>query len=806
MKARTHSAHWGSFSVDFSGPSGRLRAVADPEDPEPSVILGSMGDAPAHATRIVQPMIRQGWLDQGPGSSDRRGKQPFVPVEWDRALDLAAGELERVRTTHGNPAIFGGSYGWASAGRFHHTQSQLHRFLNLIGGYTFSRDTYSSAAAEVILRRIIAPESKLSADTVTWDGIAEQTELLVAFGGMPRRTQMVGVGGVSRHRGGKAIEAAVRRGARMVSVSPIHDDLPEAEWLAIRPNTDTAFLLALAHTLLVEGLVNRGFVDRYTVGFDEFAAYLTGESDGQSKSASWAAAITEIPADTIVELARAMASHRTVLTVTNSVQRAQGGEQPIWLAVVVAAFLGRFGPAEGFAFALGTLGNLGRLPLAVRLPSFPQGTNPVADFIPVARISDLLLHPGESFPYDGGRYVYPDIRLVYWAGGNPFHHHQDLNRLRQAWTRPDTVIVQDPYWTSSARHADIVFPATISLERNDLGAARNDDRLIAMHQAVQPFGQARDDHQIFAGLAARFGLESAFTGGLSVDQWLRTLYRELEESLRNLGAVVPSFDTFWSDGQLALPTRPASTWLADFVADPVRSPLPTGSGLIEITSPTIAGWKDPTQPGHPIWRSRSEALDSPRARLYPVLLVANQPSTRLHSQLDFGVVSAASKIAGREPLRLNAADATQRGLTNGDVVRVYNDRGACLAGLLVSDELRAGIAQLSTGAWFDPDDSLKLCRHGNPNVLTLDEGSSNIAQGSIGQLVLVEIEKWLGELPPVRVHSPPETTEIDSPQNSKKPWRNPESAYVGVEPDSQAQGDKLTDSDDTDDPIDGAEM
>jgi len=323
---------------------------------------------------------------------------------------------------------------------------------------------------------------------------------------------------------------------------------------------------------------------------------------------------------------------------------------------------------------------------------------------------------------------------------------------------------------------------------------------------VQPFGQARDDHQIFAGLAARFGLESAFTGGLSVDQWLRTLYRELEESLRNLGAVVPSFDTFWSDGQLALQTRPASTWLADFVADPVRSPLPTGSGLIEITSPTIAGWKDPTQPGHPIWRSRSEALDSPRARLYPVLLVANQPSTRLHSQLDFGVVSAASKIAGREPLRLNAADATQRGLTNGDVVRVYNDRGACLAGLLVSDELRAGIAQLSTGAWFDPDDSLKLCRHGNPNVLTLDEGSSNIAQGSIGQLVLVEIEKWLGELPPVRVHSPPETTEIDSPQNSKKPWRNPESAYVGVEPDSQAQGDKLTDSDDTDDPIDGAEM
>lgn len=750
----TQSSHWGSYSVEFPGPDGRLRVVPDPADPEPSIILGNLPDAPDAAVRVTQPMVRRGWLQGGPGPTDARGRESFVPVTWDRALDLVARELERVRKAHGNSAFYGGSYGWASAGRFHHTQSQLHRFLNLVGGYTFSRDTYSSAAAEVVLRRIIAPESKMSADTVTWDGIAERTELLVALGGMPRRTQAVGVGGVSRHRGGRAIEAAVARGLTIVSISPIRDDLPEATWIPIRPNTDAALLLAISHNLITEGLYQQDFVEGYTIGFEDFRRYVVGESDGQPKTPAWASTLTDVPASTITELARSMARQRTVLTTTNSIQRAEFGEQPIWLAVVVAALLGRFSDSEGFAFALGTLGNLGRLPLAVKLPSFPQGENPVADFIPVARISDLLLKPGQPFDYDGERRVYPDIRVVYWAGGNPFHHHQDLNRLRRAWGRPDTIVVQDPYWTSAARHADIVLPSTISLERNDLGAAKNDDRLIAMQQALAPFAQARDDFDVFADLSARFGLREAFTEGLTKDQWLRRLYGELQMNLQAVGAAAPDFDAFWAEGQLALPTRPAGQWFQEFLADPEKAPLTTASGKIEMSSPTIAGFGYPDVPGHPVWHPRSEALDSERSQRFPLILVANQPATRLHSQLDFGATSRGSKIAGREPLRLHPDDARLRGISDGDVVRVFNDRGACLAGVRLSDQLRPGVVQLSTGAWFDPDDR-GFCRHGNPNVLTLDQGTSSLAQGSVGQLVLVQIERWIDELPPVRVHQPP---------------------------------------------------
>ena len=121
--------------------------------------------------------------------------------------------------------------------------------------------------------------------------------------------------------------------------------------------------------------------------------------------------------------------------------------------------LGEIGlPGRGFGHGYGSMAETGQAPAAVDLPSVPQGRNPVSSFIPVARVADMLLDPGEPFDYDGQRLTYPDIRLVYWSGGNPFHHHQDLNRLRRAMGRPETIVVHEPFWTGMARHADIVLP------------------------------------------------------------------------------------------------------------------------------------------------------------------------------------------------------------------------------------------------------------------------------------------------------------------------------------------------------------
>ena len=186
--------------------------------------------------------------------------------------------------------------------------------------------------------------------------------------------------------------------------------------------------------------------------------------------------------------------------------------------------------------------------------------------------------------------------------------------------------------------------------------------------------------------------------------------------------------------------------------------MSTPSGRIEIASATIAGFGYADCPGHPAWLPPVEGVGSTAAARFPLQLIANQPATRLHSQLDFGATSLASKIRGREPVRIHPQDAAARGISDGDVVRLYNDRGACLAGAVLSDALRLGVVQLATGAWYDPEDpaaETPFCLHGNPNVLTRDAGTSRLAQGCAGQLSLVEIERFDGPLPPIKAFDPP---------------------------------------------------
>ncbi|MBV9965049.1 MAG: molybdopterin-dependent oxidoreductase [Alphaproteobacteria bacterium] len=756
-----HSSHWGAFSV--LARDREIEIVPYPRDPAPSTLLGNIPAAVSHKARIAQPMIRRGWLQHGPDSDERRGSDEFVAVSWDEVSDRLAAELRRVYDRHGPPAVFGGSYGWASAGRFHDAQHQLHRFLNLLGGYVRSVNSYSSGAAAVILPHVIGPQATVAGNNVSWAELVSESALVLAYGGMALKNNDVGGGGTSQHIARDNLIAARRRGAEFHLIGPLRDDLPaevEAVWHRIRPGTDVALMLGMACTLATEGLHDRAFLDRYCVGWEIFEAYLLGRNDGQPKDAGWAAAICDMPAEDIAGLARRCVGRRTLVTCSQSLQRAEHGEQPIWMGVVLAAMLGQIGlPGGGFAYALGSTSNTGKPPLAVPLPTLPTGRNPVADFIPVARIADMLLHPGELFDYNGQRLTYPDIKLVYWAGGNPFHHHQDLGRLRRAFAQPDTVVIQDSAWTASARHADIVLPATITLEREDIGATAGDPLMIAMHRAVTPYGEARDDHAIFTGLAERLGFAEAFTEGRTVRQWLGHLYESTRKALAERGVNAPDFAQFREDGEIELPVQDWDGGIVrTFRCDPDKAPLPTPSGRIEIASAAIAGFGYDDCPGHPMWLPPIEGVGSPAMARIPLQLIANQPATRLHSQLDFGATSATSKVKGREPVRINPQDAAARGIQDGDVVRLYNDRGACLAGAVLSNALRPGVVQLSTGAWYDPEDPTAkrpFCVHGNPNVLTRDAGTSRLAQGSIGQLTLVEVERFDGPLPPIRAYDPP---------------------------------------------------
>src|ERR1700756_3817663 len=484
---KPHTSHWGVFSGRLGKAGLEVRPYAG--DPDPSGIIGNFPGALRHSARIAQPAIRRGWLERGPGPDDRRGRDEYVSVSWEKALDLLGDELARIRDTRGPGAVFGGSYGWSSAGRLHHAQSQVHRFLNMaFGGYVRSVNTYSAGASAVILPRVMGGYENLSRRNVTWDQIAEHTDIVLAFGGMALKNSAVASGGLSRHIERDAMARAARRGTHFFCISPLRDDLPgeaNATWLPIKVGTDVALMLALAHTLLAEDLWDKAFVARYCEGFEPFQRYLLGSDDGTPKGAAWASDITGMAAPAIVDLARRIARGRTLIGVSHSLQRAQYGEQPVWMGAVLAAMLGQIGlPGGGYNYALGALGHTGRRVNAVPIPTLPQGKNDVPDFIPVARISDLLLNPGQSFDYNGQSLRYADIKLVYWAGGNPFHHHQDINRMRRAFNRPQTIVVHESAWTPMAKFADIVLPATMTLERDDIGAAATDPRLIAMRKIV----------------------------------------------------------------------------------------------------------------------------------------------------------------------------------------------------------------------------------------------------------------------------------------------------------------------------------
>jgi biotin/methionine sulfoxide reductase len=758
---KPHSSHWGAFEAVVE--NGRLtEARPFARDPFPGTLLASMPDAVHSAARIDRPYARAGWL-RGERRGSSRGGDAFIPLAWDEAIRLVAGESARIRAEHGAPSILGGSYGWSSAGRYHHARSQLHRFLGMGGGFTSQVTNYSYGAGMTLMPHILGTNEVIQGPVTDWGSIARNTKLMLCFGGLPLKNGLVTSGGGGAHEYVPLMQRAAAAGVRFVNISPFRGDVGEflrAEWVPIRPGTDAAMMFAMAHVLIEAGREDAAFLARCTVGYDRFRDYVLGGPDGIAKTPDWAAALTEVPAETIRRLALEAAASPTMCTSTWSIQRAEHGEQPWWALIAFAAMLGGIGkPGQGIAFGYGSMNGIGTPRHEVPSVAGPAVRNPCGAYIPVARVTELLERPGEILQYNGRDLLLPDIRLIWWAGGNPFHHHQDLGRLLRGWNRADTVVVNEPWWTAVARHADIVLPATTSLERNDIASSSRDRFVRAMHQAIAPVGQARNDADIFADLADAAGFRSAFTEQRDESAWLQHLYGRWRQACAAQDIQVPDFETFWETGYVEIPP-PATDYVqfAEFAADPAANPLNTPSGKVEIFSETIAGFGYAETPGHAVWREPTEFLGSRLAGTYPLHMLSFQPATRLHGQLDSGRVAAADKIHGREPLRMNPADAAARGLRDGQVVRVFNDRGAVAAGLRVTEDIRPGVVAMATGAWWNPErpgatDS--TCLHGNPNVLTSDVGTSRLGQGSAAQSCLVQIEAWPGEPPPVTVHAPP---------------------------------------------------
>lgn len=740
-------AHWGAFTAVVE--DGKLiRCEPFANDPNPSPLLESITPMVYSDKRIRKPAIRRSWLQQRE-KSDRtlRGREDFVEVEWDVALDLVAQENRRVRDRYGPSGLFTGSYGWSSAGRLHHARSLVRRFYFSGGGGVDQLGNYSWGSAQFFLPYVIGTFSPLTGRVTSWPSVVEHCELFIAFGGLALKNAQVSSGGSAEHSLKPWLEKLAQKGTPVINISPMRDDCPafvNAEWIPIRPNTDVALMLALAYEIQrVDGQAP-AFLATHCVGYEQLADYIRGVNDGIAKTPEWASEITGIPAPRISQLAQQLIGVRSFMTCSYSVQRAHRGEQPYWMVIALSAMLGQVGlPGGGFSFGHGSMNGVGNPRIDTPGPSMPVGKNPAGLAIPVARICDMLLQPGQPYQFQGETHTYPDIHLVHWAGGNPFHHHQQLNRLVEGWQKPDTVIVQDIWWTPAAKMADIVLPVTSSLERNDIGGSSRDRYVLAMHQAIAPQHQARNDFDIFADLAERLGYRSQFTENRDEMAWIRHIYQECGVAQQPHGVAWPDFESFWQRGHVDLPAPPKEFVFFDaFRENPQANPLQTPSGKIELFSEKIASYHYEDFAPHAEWQPPVEWLGAPQAEQWPLHLISIQPEDRLHSQLDPAPLAQGNKTAGRETLYMHPQDAAKRDITEGSQVQVSNLRGHCLAGVRITDGVTPGVVLMATGAWFDPGfggKQHKVEQSGNPNVLTLDIGTSRLTQGPNAMSCLVEV-------------------------------------------------------------------
>lgn len=784
-KLTMSGGHFGVFRGRVE--NGRLVEVTPWEkDPHPTPMLQGMMDSIYSPSRIKYPMVRRAWLEKGPGADpETRGTGDFVRVSWDKALDLVAGEIKRVREKYGSSSLYGGSYGWQSPGKLHNCRTLLRRMLKTTGGFVNGLGDYSTGAAQVILPHVIG-SLEVYEQCTSWDVVKENTKTLVFWGCNPVNTNQIGWL-LPDHGGYEGLEKVKKAGIRVICIDPIKTEtcqLLNGEWIAPRPQTDVAMMIGIAHTLYKEDLHDKEFLKKYTVGYDKFEAYLKGEEDGEEKTAEWASKICGIDADVIKQLARDFAKDRTMIAGGWSMQRQHHGEQAHWMIVTLCSMLGQIGlPGGGFGFsyhycsggtptAYGPILNGitdGPAPVVADLPkgcppnSTESACQPKTNAIPVCRVVESLLNPGKTIKYNGSDIVLPELHMVYWVGGNPFVHQQNRNEMVEAWKKLDTFVVHDFQWTPSARHADIVLPVTTSYERNDIEQLGDYalSHIVPMKKLVEPMYEARSDFDIFAAISERLGKGKEFTEGLTEMEWIRNFYEGARMESRAKGMEMPVFDTFWNSNEaLAFPIKDEQrnfVRYGEFREDPLMSPLGTPSGKIEIYSLNIEKMKYDDCPPHATWMEPIERLDGPTTK-YPLHIASNHPIFRLHSQLCGTKLREEYAIGGREPCWINPKDAEARGLKDGDIARAYNDRGQILVGIKVTDVIRPGVIRINEGGWYDPVNPLEpktLCRYGDVNNLTVSVSTSKLAQANCGQTAVVEIEKFTGELPPVEVFKEP---------------------------------------------------
>jgi len=662
--------------------------------------------------RLKYPMKRAG----------ERGHGKFERISWDEALDTVASELKRVREAYGSSAILLLT-GGGDAAQLHHGKP-MHRLLSLTGGYTA---TWGIASFEGARFASLATYGTGSSANTRDDLL--NSRLIIMWG-------LDVVSTIHYNNTRYYLAQAREKGIRIVSVDPKYTNSTATfahQWIPVRPGTDTAMLVAMAHVIIAENLQDQSFLDTYTFGFDRFKDYVLGTEDGVPKTPAWAEAITGAPAEAIAGLAREYATTKpSALMPGWGAGRTANGEQFHRAVMVLAAMTGNIGIHGGNSGA-GVYGQtynheLGRILTVGRNP-VDQGAPRRKDALSGLGAAGLSTRVHNSKVWDaileGKAGGYPaDYKLLYVLNSNYLNQHPNVNKGVRALKALEFIAVQEQFITSTARFADVLLPVTYFMERNDITTGGGMPFYGYLSKAVEPYYEAKSHLEIATALAERLGI-SDFN-----DKTEEELLKELVAGSGD----IPDYDTLKRNAIHRVKLSEPGVAFKKQVEDLQNNPFPTPSGKIEIYSQQIADIDDPTIPPIPKYIETWENLNDPLAEKYPLQLITTHPKLRVHSQ--FYNVPWLTELE-TQSIIINASDAQARGIKDGDRVRVFNDRGEVAIPANVTQRIMPGVVDILEGGWYTPDEN-GIDQGGCPNVLTRDDSSPAGAFASNTSLVQVQ--------------------------------------------------------------------
>jgi anaerobic dimethyl sulfoxide reductase subunit A len=627
--------------------------------------------------RLTKPLLRTG----------PRGSGRFREATWDEALGVVADGLRKVRDRHGDGAVLALGGSGSCRGALHDTGALTARFLNLVGGHVGESSSYSSATSRYV-EPVVLGDGPAAIDPAT----LRHSAMIILWGNNLHDCIM---GCEWRAR----VREAKRRGVPVVVIDPRRTETARrlgTQWLPVRPGADSALMLAVLHVLITEDLVDRPFVDTHATGFEALRRRVLGLEGGPPATPAWGEGVCGTPAASIVALARDYASSRPVALVPGlSIQRTWGGEEAVRLAIALQVATGNLGRRGGSSGGQ----NWDRLP-DPQVGSIPVPPHPASTAIPANDWAEVVLRGGVHAAYD--------------CGGNYVTQGADVHKSIRAMQALEFSVCHELFLTSTARQCDVVLPATHWLERDDV-VFTGANYLLYSHKVADPPGQARDDYDIFAELAAVMGCEAAFTEGKDKAAWLRQFVAESD---------IPDAAAFRRTG-IHMGADQERVGLSAFAADPAGQPLSTPSGMVELSGPAC----------------RAAGLsETPEARVLPLeagsplRLVTPKSRFRVHSQLA-GIPWFRAR--DERALWMHPIDASARGLADGALVDVESAQGLLRCLCRVTDDVMPGVVSLTEG--IEPEfDEAGVDVAGAANVLTSDEPTLP-SRGARMHSVLVEV-------------------------------------------------------------------